>query len=236
MGSPKACSLSINRHSLYPTAFCEDQHPNNKSLSRSTELREGPSADESLLPSLTSVTISSTFWPDHKPPCSEQGHQHLLLLPHTLEDQSGNSFLSLTIPISCPVPSQSPTGSQPHRSPAIHTAIMCLSYVNMTPDHHWGTWSHQATQTARPEAQAADMAMRLSPWLPASFPCDHRRATHPLCTHTQAFVKLMTQMSYSSSPLHHVHHCGGSTEAVREVAHCTSLTPVTVSTKINWFI
>lgn len=153
MGSPRACFL-------YPTALCEDQRPDVKSLSLSTEVREGASADE---PSLTSVTIPPSGQIT-KPPCSGQGHQHLPLLPHTLEGQSGTPFF--------PCPSQShalPPARAPHSRIATprhrhcyHVPELCQHDTRPPLGGHGAT----APQNGKTRDEAADVAMRLSPGSP----------------------------------------------------------------------
>ena len=131
-------------------AFCEDRRPNNKSLSLSAEVREGPSADRSLLPLLTSVTIPPSGQIT-KPPCSGQGHQHLLLLPRTLEDQSGTPFF--------PFPSQSHALS-PARAPHSLAATPCHRHCYHVPESCQratrlprGDTEPLTRKTARPEAR-----------------------------------------------------------------------------------
>lgn len=202
-----------------------------KSLSLSTGVREGPSMDESLLPSFT-ITIPPSVQAT-KPPRLGRRHQHLLLLPPAPEAHSKwipLSCLSHTRLTPCPQP-QPHTASRPHL--AINTAITCQSYVNTTPGHHQLDTEPLSFKTAR--AENGQQTCRGGPVLaPASFLCGPWESHSPslgtnsgICK-TQDSDQLFNKSLPSCESLQRIY-----SEAVRKVSHCTLLTPMPISTKIN---
>lgn len=205
-----------------------------KSLSLSTGVREGPSTDESLLPSFT-ITIPPSVQAT-KPPRLGQGHQHLLLLPPAPEAHSKLiplPYLSHPRLMPCPQP-QPHTASLPHL--AINTAITCQSYVNTTPGHHQLHTEPLSLKTAR--AENGQQTCRGGPVLaPASFLCGPWESHSPslgtnsgICK-TQDSDQLFSKSLPSCESLQRIY-----SEAVRKVSHCTLLTPMPTSTKKNPFL
>ena len=164
-----------------------------ESLNLSTGVRGFPSIDESLLLSFT-LTIPPSVRAI-KPPRLGRGTSTFSCSPQPQRlIQSGSPFPSFPIPVSGPVPSHSPTQPHGHTLPSI-----LLSRARVMSTQHQATtgWTrshcHAKQQEQRLGSRHAEEAQC---WLRLLPRVDHGRATHPLWAQTQAFVKLMIQISY----------------------------------------